>query len=80
MGQISVYRVRYRIYLPNPNTTVNGEPGNSYTRDPVETIVSANDQSSVAGVLASNLTLQAGELLEVLEINQFEFGGGLSYT
>lgn len=75
MSNLNVYIVTYQVHLPDPNAATDG-PADVYRKAPVEVLVvaAAQDQATLSTVINNNITLQPGEIFDILQVEQVPFG------
>ena len=76
----NIYFVTYQITKPDPNAAGDAS-AYLYRRDPVECLVlaAAQDNATLSAVITPNITLAAGEQLEIVQIESFDLGNRLVY-
>jgi len=74
MSNLNVYAVTYQVHLPDPNSAIDGT-ADVYRKAPVEVIViaAAQDQATLSTVINNNISLQPGEVYDILEVEQIPF-------
>ena len=69
----NIYQVSYQVHLP---ASAPGAPSaDVYRRDPQEAMViaAASDQATISTVINNNITLQPGELIDILSVQQLAY-------
>jgi hypothetical protein len=71
MGSTLIWAVEFQIRKPNP---AGSAVVNLYVKPARKALVSASTQQGIAAVLNSNVTLAAGEVLEIIGASQYSEG------
>jgi hypothetical protein len=69
-----LFAVTYQVHKPDPNAS--DSPADLYRLTPVEVhlIAASQDQATLSAVINSNITLQAGEVFDILQVEQEPLG------
>jgi len=82
MSNLNVCAVTYQVHLPDPNSVTDGGlAADLYRKAPVEVLViaAAQDQATLSTVINNNISLQPGEVYDILQIEQIPLGDRLIY-
>ena len=71
MGLTAAWIVDFQIHKPNP---VSPGPGELYRRPPRKALVIAASSSGIPAVLAADVPLASGEVIDVLSVTQYVEG------
>lgn len=76
----NIYYVTYQIHLPDPNAATDGT-ADVYRRAPAECLVlaAAQDNATLLAVITNNVTLQAGEVIDILQVESMDLGDRLVF-
>ena len=69
-----LFAVTYQIHKPDPNAS--DSPADLYRLPPVEAhvVAAAQDQATLSAVITNNITLQPGEVFDILAVEQEPLG------
>ncbi len=73
MANNLLFAVTYQIHLPNSNPSA---PSPDVCNAPVEVAVvaAAGDQATLSAVINANITMNPGEVCDILQVEQIPFG------
>jgi hypothetical protein len=69
-----LFVVTYQVHKPDPNPS--DSPADLYRLAPVEAhvVAAAQDQATLSALITSNITLQPGEVFDILQVEQEPLG------
>lgn len=69
-----IYAVTYQVHLPDTASAIDGT-ADLYRKAPVEVLViaAAQDQATLSAVINNHITLQPGEVYNILQIEALPF-------
>lgn len=76
----NIYYVTYQVHLPDPNAATDGT-ADVYRRPSVECLVlaAAQDNATLLAVINGNVTLQPGEVIDILQVENMDLGNRLVF-